>query len=274
MKHLDCWQSASHASLFDYRLYFPSFCLKKVYNFNEFMLMNEFIPRDKRVRLLDVGCATGEVSRYFKYAHPNIDYIGCDISKVAIERAKIKYPKGNFFVTDFGLSQAKNTEPDYLFCRDVIIHQKDPFNFLRLLYSIPKKGIILRLRTRDAGETVLDIEKSCQLNYGMWAPYMILNCDEIISHLTSIKKISKIVFVKNYMPLGGSNFRYLPKDCYLESTGTSETAMYIELGAGTQNPEIINEYAKDMQPPLFIARVLKKAIQAICRIVPVRRVWW
>lgn len=274
MKHLESWQSNSHATLFDCQIYCPSFRLKKIYNFNEFKLIDKFIPKDKKVRLLDIGCATGEVSRCFKYAYPNIDYIGCDISKVAIERAKIKYPKGKFFVTDSQLSQTRNIDPDYLFCRDVILHQQDPFDFLKLLCSIPKKGIILRLKTRDIGKTELDTEKSCQLNYGMWVPYIILNCDEIISHLASTRKVSKIVFVKNYMPLGGVNLRYLPKDCYLESTGTSETAMYIEFGAETEKPKVITECKKDMYPLLYIDHVLYKVIQTIHKLIPVARVWW
>ncbi len=61
MTKFECWQMPGHADIFDSKIYFPSSSLKRVYNnFNEFVLLNKFVPKDKDIKLLEVGCAAGE----------------------------------------------------------------------------------------------------------------------------------------------------------------------------------------------------------------------
>jgi len=275
MKSLEAWQSQEHPVFFDGRMHFPFFLLRKIYNnYNEFKLLNQVILKDEKCTLLDLGCATGELFRYFKHNFPNIDYAGCDISRPAIERAKIKYPQGEFFVIDHEMSQVRERKPDYVFNRDVVMHQPDPFEFLKLVCTIPQKGLFLRLRTRDQGKTELDIEKSCQKHYGGWVPYVVLNCDEIISLLKSLKICSKVVLWKNYMLLGGVNHRYLPKDCYLESTGTAETAMYIELSKDSQNLEVISKEVIDGNFVSLFDRAVYKIMKHSIGLRWKSRIWW
>lgn len=265
MANFNSWQEADHAVIFDGRMFYPTFGLKQVYqNFNEFVLLHQCLPSDKPFTLVDIGCATGEISRYLRWAYPQMDYIGCDISKTALGRARTKYPKVKFIDIDIDLSVLKEIAPEYIFSRDVVIHQKNPFEFLRRLCSSVRQGVILRLRTRDKGQTVLDVENSCQLIYGHWAPFIIFNIDELVDFLISLKRCSKIKILKNYIPLGGFNARYLPKDCYLEETGTAESAVYIEISKEAGQPEVcIESRQEEVSIPIFcrvFSRILRNTV--------------
>ncbi|MBI4309000.1 MAG: hypothetical protein HY591_01570, partial [Candidatus Omnitrophica bacterium] len=200
-------------------------------------------------------------------------YTGCDISKTGIERARQKYPGAQFILTEPGLENIQHIRPDFILSRDVILHQTDPFEFLKKVCSIARNGVFLRLRTRDVGSTVLDVEQSCQLNYGLWAPYIIMNCDELVTFLCGLKLCSKIWLLKNYMVLGGYHGRYLPKDCYLEETGTAESGMFIEIEHGCSKPEVkIEERKEGFSVPLY-ARLVKRLIQ-YTKGLGSQRVWW
>ncbi len=274
MEKYECWQTGDHPVLFDSKVYYPSFCLGRVYSlFNEFRLMERFIGQAASGTLLEVGCAGGELYRYFKNVYPGLKYTGADVSKTAVEMAGKKYPEGRFIATDTDLAALKGTGPEYLFSRDVVLHQDKPFDFLGKLCSLPSKGLFIRLRTRDKGPTENDPEKSCQRYLGSWIPYMIMNCDELMNYIRSLGVASEVHIVKNYMVLGGRNNRYLSKDCYLESTGTSETALYIKIGrsAGTS---FSATSAKEDAPIPVVDRALYKFMKHVVRPKPDAKVWW
>lgn len=274
MSRFECWQTAEHAATYDARIFYPTVYLKGVYqNFNEFILLDKYLPKDEPFKLLEIGCATGEIYRYLRHAYPKMEYIGCDISKSAIEKGKKKYPNANFMITDPELKEAKDVNPDYIFERDVVVHQTDPFAFLKQICLSAKKGVFFRLRTRDEGSTVLDMEKSCQMYHGLWAPFMMLNCDEVVSFLEDLNVCSKIVILKNYTILGGHHGRYLPKDCHLAETGTAESGVYIEIGRGSKRPEIIIERRDEKEKIPFVCKTLKRVIQHSFG-PGSSRVWW
>ena len=231
----DAWKSAAHVEHFDLWSRVPLFVLQDRYErFNEVRLLEAYLQAASLpCSLLEVGCATGEFYRYLKSRHPNVRYTGCDISEVAINQARAKFQgEASFILTDEDLGAVASIKPDVVFCRDVILHQPDPYTFLQRLYAIAGKLLILRLRTRDVGLTETDPQKSCQLNYGQWAPYMILNCKELLDALQQLSpRPNKVVLQKHYMVLGGYHLRYLPKDCYLDETKTAESALLVEKGS-------------------------------------------
>ena len=101
------WQNTQHAANFDARSRLDAANLFRDYeSFNDVRLLNERVDPAKTYSLLEVGCATGEFHRYLGLKHPNIAYRGFDISAPAIERAKAKYPQGDFRITDPSLSPA------------------------------------------------------------------------------------------------------------------------------------------------------------------------
>jgi SAM-dependent methyltransferase len=276
MGYFDCWQSKKHADLFDYRDFFPSFRLAGVYsNFNEFNLFRKSVNRDFQGTLLEVGCATGASYRLFGRFFKNIHYAGVDISECALIQARLKYPRGNFISVDSELSQLKGKKFDFVFCRDVVLHQTKPFEFLSKLAACSPKGIFLRLRTRDKGATELDVEKSCQLNYGVWAPYIIINSDELIAYFKKMPGCARIVLNKNYKVLGGVHSRYLPKDCYLPETGTAETSVYVEFNdGGVKGTQVSVETKKDALNFSLPDRVLNKAVQLLTGSRINSKIWW
>lgn len=271
------WKKYQHVEHFDHRMFYPKYFLKKNFEtFNEIRVLKGLKKRCDLFSLLDVGCATGGFSRYFRHQFPNLKYTGCDISEMAIARAHEKFPQERYFVLDETMSQLTQERADIVFCRDVILHQPDPFLFLKRLCDIPSKYVLMRIRTRDVGGTVLDPERSCQLKYGQWAPYRILNCDDIVSFLREQSpSVFRLTFVKYYMPLGGQHWRYLPKDCYLEATKIAETALLIE--KNDQNNESIdvkNIVRTETCGPMIAAKVSAKALYFLYSRTKGKRVWW
>ena len=259
LKTHEAWHDRVHAQYFDTWFNLTYRGLKNTYeSFNEVRLLLEYKSLLHNKKFLEVGCATGELYRYINHFHGDIDYNGIDISEPAIERAKKKYPKGKFFLSEEKKAvsetvRALNIKPAVLFARDVILHQTNPFEFLEDLLSIPSELTILRIRTRDKGATILDPEISCQWHYEKWVPYMILNLDEVFEVIRKNVFCESIHIVKNYMQLGGHVGRFLPKECYYPETGTAESAICIKLSKHrTLSPKIIVSEQKDANARLSI----------------------
>src|SRR3989338_1460307 len=177
------WQKSEHAQCFDAWSCLTQDELRKVYeSFNEIKLFKKYEGEIKGTSIFEIGCATGEFYRYLKKRFPKFSYSGFDISKNAVLRAKKKYPKGEFFVCSSDLTNmaAPFGRPSIVFSRDVVHHQLKPYEFLNTLISLAQEVLILRIRTLDKGESILDSERSCQWHYGGWVPYLILNTDEVI----------------------------------------------------------------------------------------------
>jgi len=245
-KTYESFHTHLHAETFDNGYNYNIRGLKKVYeSFNEVKLFLEFKPSLNDKAFLEVGCATGELYRYLEHYHKDIVYFGLDISREAITRAKEKYPLANFFVVDGNKKTSEQVEnlkinPSILFARDVIPHQANPFEFLSDLISVSQDLAIFRVRTRDRGKTVLDPEVSCQWYCGKWAPYMVLNIDEVVDVIKASVKFETLYITKHYMQLGGYNSRYLPKECYYPETKTAETSIVIKKSKeDVKEPKII-----------------------------------
>lgn len=230
--------------------------LRKVYeSFNEIRLFHRYkpeLPRAADRTFLEFGCATGELYRYMRRHHSDLRYDGADISTPAIERAKRKYPEGRFHLVShetppLEVAKRLDVRPAIVFARDVVLHQPNPFEFLRSILAIPADMFLLRLRTKDRGPSLVDPEEACQGRPGQWAPYMIFNTDELVEAIHDARPARRIHLVKNYMVLGGKNGRYLPKECYDPAVGTAETAVYVEpqdRGAAGE-PKVIIEAGND-----------------------------
>ena len=247
----EAWQEDVHAEFFDawYKMSLREL-KKRCESFNEVRLFVENKPFIKGKEFVEIGCATGELYRYLRAFHPEFQYSGFDVSEPAIRRAREKYPQGNFSLCEEDLSDviSQNLSPSVAFERNVVVHQPNPFDFLSKIITMPSEAAILRLRTRDKGETVLDPALSCQWHYSKWVPYMVLNVDECIEKIKQTVNFEALYIVKNYMQLGGHNNRFLPKECYYPETGTAETAMYIQLAKNNvSSPKIVISQRTDSE---------------------------
>ena len=238
------WSSNEHARVFDYMANNPNFLLKKHYElFNETRFLKHSDNEIKGDVFFEIGCATGELYRYLSNYLKRFKYHGFDVSKVAVDRAKEKYGERHFTTIVPGeagdVEIGKHGKPDVVFCRDVVIHQEHPYEFLDGLIQMANEAIFLRLRTRDQGATVFDPTQSCQLHWDKhWEPYIVLNIDEMINRIKKHRKVDKIIIGRRYEPLGGHNFRYLPKELYFTDAGSAETAVYIHKGEKERSDDV------------------------------------
>ncbi|OPY86535.1 MAG: hypothetical protein A4E72_01657 [Syntrophus sp. PtaU1.Bin208] len=85
------------------------------------------------------------------------------------------------------------------------------------LIVLSKDAVILRLRTRDVGDTVFDSEISCQLHWDKyWIPYIVLNTDERIRRISTHEDVKRIVLSRHYEVLGGITIASCRKNCTFE----------------------------------------------------------
>ena len=183
--------------------------------------------------VLDFGCSTGWLLRYLrlKLNQEKYKYTGVDISGPAISYAKAKYGESFFQLIKVDSDFLSQNKFDIVFSSDTVLHQPNPYEFLGVLINVARKYLVIKLRTRDIGETELDTDKSCQMHYGKyWMPFLVLNSKELLDYLRKNRKVVSVKMIKSYRILGGERKRFLPKELYFEEAGGSATSLLIELG--------------------------------------------
>lgn len=269
------WQNLEHPKHFDFRSTLDSPNLVRNYeSFNDVRLLNERLDSGRDLVLLEVGCGTGEFYRYLRIRYPKVRYVGADISKPALERAREKYPEARFFLTAPDVKVQCLPEmmslgrlPEIVYAKDVVHHQTRPFEFVRDLIECALEATIFRCRTRDVGKTELDPEVSCQYHYSGWMPYIVMNLEELINSIRSDASAAEIVVYRNHVVLGGQHNRYLPKDCYLKETGTAETA--VGVFKRMDHPGRVSiEDRGDQNPHYTLGHKIKRALRRARRMLP------
>ena len=178
---------------------------------------------------------------------------------------------GHFYKLVSGLDEIVDSfgQPESVWCRDVVLHQKDPYFFLDKLIDLAKEALFIRLRTRDVGDTEFNTDISRQLHWDKyWVPYIVLNVNELIDRIEAHKDIKSLIIHRAYDVLGGHNYRFLPEDLYFTSTGTAETALFIQKGLRNGAPldviyqdfsELDNPQRHRTMPQRAILRVISDA---------------
>jgi len=255
--HYDFWNKKAHYRRFNFWLGFRNFYFNWIYgNFQEqrYLLKKINAINKRGISIIDIGCATATTLRFLLNNNiNNFSYTGVDLSSGMIKYCKMKYKKHKFLKTLPNINFYKKFKKkfDLVYSRDTVLHQTDPFGFLNNLINLTGRFLIIRLRTRDVGKTELNYKKSCQKHYGNnWAPYIVINTNELLSFLKKYPKISKITLNRSYQILGGVNERYLPKDLYLEKTKGAETTILIEKSEKSiKNKKI--KFDNDLEGHLF-----------------------
>lgn len=248
------WQQDTHARVFDDIARYPGFLMRKRFeSFSEVRLLRDYLRTAPGAgSLFEIGCATGEFSRYVAGSLPGLSYRGFDISRPALARAAEKYGPDRFVRLETGLDGflARHGAADVVFCRDVVLHQSDPFAFLRQLLPIARGALALRLRIRDHGPTFTDPEQSCQYHYDShWVPYIVINTDELLATIAEDRGVRRVIVSRRHEVLGGHNFRHLPKDLFYSSTGGAETAVMIIKQEGERQGEPLVEFDDRVDGP-------------------------
>ncbi len=227
------WDTKEHVKEFDHWNKMSNLeFLFKYGSFEEQKYLKEKLKNIDNPTILDFGCATGTTYKYLKLISNGrkFKYKGVDISQAAIDKARNYYQEDDFELISENSDYLQKNKFDIVYSRDTVLHQNDPYEFIKSLLNAAKYSLILRLRTRDSGHTIFDVKNSCQLNYdNFWMPYIVLNFDELIDFLLDQESVSSIKINKSYMILGGQNNRYLAKELFYKKTGCSETSISIEL---------------------------------------------
>jgi SAM-dependent methyltransferase len=234
MNYSKAWQDKEHSRQFGkaikkrnlflfldkFNLYLPARCLNFLVN----------TSTGKRISVLDVGCAGGDFYAYLSCvtSSQKWDYEGLDISEPAIEIAKKHYGE-NLFKRICKDEDLVGKYADIVISIDVLIHHVEPFQHLEKLFDCAKKFLVIELRTRETGDTVLNPELSCQRNYGEWVPFIVFNMNQLYEKILSLTHTPlKITCFKDYQILGGERRRFLPKELYEEESKTAVTTLLIE----------------------------------------------
>lgn len=258
MTWYSAWKSPQHVATFDRQARLPAWLLKKsIERFHEGQMLREVLANAPvGTRLTEIGCATGELSRYVRTYFPQIHYRGYDVSGAAIKRAYAKYSSEQFNTTDTLLTHVE--AGDIVFCRDVVHHQTAPWDFLDRLYALTRSTLILRLRTRETGKTELNPLDSYQMAGAHPVPYLILNREELSERMRwdwqpPPKQVTTRV---HHMILGGKHGRYVPKACSESASGTAETAVCIRK-TGVARPWTVTHEPEQLSWPLPYALAVR-----------------
>lgn len=113
----------------DHRRFIP-------YRFQLMLSLMQFRP----AKILDIGCGTGEFTRYLYACNPYYQITGIDFSAVAIEHNKAVFNKVNYYQSDCYDTGFKKETFDYVLALDVIEHLSHPVRFLKECKRITKQG--------------------------------------------------------------------------------------------------------------------------------------
>lgn len=122
---------------------FTEFNKQWMINPNNLGVLDNFVNLLPHKKVLDVGCWTGELYNHIKYLDLNMEYVGLDVSKDAIEFAKKMAPKARFYVKDMvEFSYEHQEEFDITFFLAVIEHltKGSEGEFLKAIARVMKKG--------------------------------------------------------------------------------------------------------------------------------------
>jgi trans-aconitate 2-methyltransferase len=120
------------------------------------------IPVDKPLRVLDLGCGTGEQIFYLLAKRPLVAYVGVDISEPSVaaasaQAAKLGQDRAHFHATDY---LSFETEPfDIVLCDSVL--QNIPVDDRRLYAKLARD-------LRPGGRMLLSIPYDCFYNRALW----------------------------------------------------------------------------------------------------------
>ena len=217
--------------------------------------------------LLEVGYATGEFYRYLSKIRPDIRYTGLDLSDAAYALVRERYRDADFRLGNCVDPAAMPDEKyDIVFSRDVIHHTGDPFVALRNLYRATGSSLVVSLRTRDVGETVVDRDRSYQEVYETRYHYSLLNIDELLAFLTSLEpRPGKIKVLREHLDLDGHFGRVLPKDSVHGDPGFAVSSVRVDIDEhfeGATEIDVVNWHTPKLGLGHRLRRIMAGCLQS------------
>jgi ubiquinone/menaquinone biosynthesis C-methylase UbiE len=131
------WSSKSN-SLSDFDLKWP--------------VLSPFIPRERGVKILDVGCGAGHILGEIRHLNPHAALIGLDVSEMAVSRARERMPEARYdVIVDGGPFPLPDRSVDFLFTSEVVEHIYDTENAFREMARVLRPGGRILITTPHHG---------------------------------------------------------------------------------------------------------------------------
>ena len=150
----------------------------------------------KNCRVLDVGCANGDMFCSLKEKFGEIDYVGIDVDGKCIDNAKKRYPEATFEAIDFLSNSYKDESFDAVMMWEWFYMAPNWKEILAEACRLSRKYILFDSKVRLEGPTVIDIDCSYQYYHqdGKRNHYIVQNLYELLAffHIDflNIKKIT------------------------------------------------------------------------------------
>ena len=161
---------------------------------------NQLYPSEKKFFLkainnastfLDLGCATGNFIKIIRSKTKIKDYLGIDVSKNMIERAKLEYPGYKFLHYDGKFLRVKK-KFDLSFCFGTLEYCNNYESLIKQMLNLTNKFLIFDLRLTFES-TLINKKKSYQIiprSDGRRLSYNIINFYHCIKFLFNITKFN------------------------------------------------------------------------------------
>lgn len=102
------------------------------------------IPRDKRLKILDVGCGTGIAYEVISNEFNSFGYVGIDLSDDMISVGRSRYPGATLNVMDCEKLKFKDSSFDIVFARSILHHVPHPdIAASEMIRVVKKDGMII-----------------------------------------------------------------------------------------------------------------------------------
>jgi 2-polyprenyl-6-hydroxyphenyl methylase/3-demethylubiquinone-9 3-methyltransferase len=120
-------------------------------------LLAGYVPRRPGVRIMDLGCGSGELIGEMMGLTPEALFTGLDVSQSALRLAARNFPGAAYFlITDGGRFPLEDASVDFVFASEVLEHVYDTRNALseiarvlapggRFLLTVPYHGFVKNL---------------------------------------------------------------------------------------------------------------------------------
>jgi len=155
---------------------------------------------------LDLGCGVGGLMNILKKKTKIKNYIGLDISKKMIEKAKFLNPDGNFFLYDGKKINIKK-KVDTSFCFGTLHYCENYKSLINQIFKISRRYIIFDLRLAYKA-SIIDSQKSFQfIGNKKKINYNIVNFFEALDQVISITKRKNQINIYGYYDYPAKNVR-------------------------------------------------------------------
>lgn len=109
--------------------------------------INHHVPLEygKKKKVLEIGCSIGAMTNLL--VEKGFEVWATDISKFAVQRARLLTPQAHFSILDVQKKIQLKTLFDYVFCLEVVEHLEAPEKGIKNMYDALRKGGYLIMST-------------------------------------------------------------------------------------------------------------------------------